>query len=307
MLNWRGLTPVFAPALSGANLLAQGELFWVGDGQLTSHDRLAPHWHDTYEMGFILSGSGIIVLGAQEYTYQPGQVYIINDLEPHMGYTDEALAELFVIHFHPSLLDDSWIARIRSEAHVPFSPDFNRQGPLLPLDDPYTPLVRAILQDIRQESALRRPAWEVIVGGSIFQATGHLARRLLQQTDPNHYDPRRRHAFQQIRPILHLVETRYAEPLTLDDMAKAAYVSRSHCCALFQIALNTTPIAYRNARRLTEARRLLQNTDMTVREIAFQVGFSSVQEFNRLFLRETGITPTKYRYRSVTPLQKISS
>lgn len=304
MHNWRNLAPVYVPALSGANILAQGELFWLGDGELVSHDILPRHWHDSYEMGFIIEGHGIIALGDHEYPYQAGQVYIINDLEPHMAYTYADCTRLFVVHFHPSLLHDSWLSQKRTEAHIPFLADFNPQGPLIPVHDPVTEPVRAILEQIREEDQHRRTAWEIIVGGLIFQAIGHLARRLLDEVQTDLQDPKRRQSLKQIQPILHMIEARYAEPISLDDMAQAGHVSRSHCCALFQAALNTTPIAYRNARRLTEARRLLQNTDKTVREIAYQVGFSSVQQFNRLFLRETSMTPTAFREQF---FEKISS
>jgi AraC-like DNA-binding protein len=297
MHDWHSLTPVYAPELSGANLMAQGEVFWIGDGRLCPQDRLPPHWHDTYEMGFIHTGTGVIVLGEEEYPYQPGQIYIVNDLEPHMGYTDAPCTELFVVHFHPALLDENWITQIRTEAHVPFMPNFSPSGPLIPLDDEVTVPVRNILEKIRQEAKHRDNAWEIVVGGLILQAIGNLARRLLNNTDFSLQDMKRRQALKQIRPILHMVEQRYAEPLSLDEIAQEAYISRSHCCALFQTALNTTPIAYRNSRRLTEARRLLQNTDLTVREIAYQVGFSSVQQFNRLFLRETNMSPTRFRQR----------
>jgi len=295
MVNWRKLVPVYAPGLSGATLLSQGELFAIGYAHLSSTSCEAPHWHECYELGYVVEGCGIVVLGNREYAYQPGQVYIINDHQPHMGYASGDCSRLFVVHLHPAILDEGWIAQMMSrEAHAPFSPDFGMHSPLIPLDDSATAPVRAALQAIENEFTRQDAAWNMIVGGLIIQAVGHLARRVLQQIGTN-VDSQQREALKRISPILHMVEKRYADPISLDDMARTAYVSRSHCCALFQAALGTTPIAYRNARRLAEARRLLQRTDITVQEIAYRVGFSSVQEFNRLFRREAGTTPTQFR------------
>lgn len=305
MPDWRKLTPVYVPALSTATLLAQGNLFWLGDGELKRDAPLSPHWHDTYELGYFRSGHGFIVLGDQEHPYQTGQVYIINDLEPHMGYSESETTSIFVVHFHPRLVNDSWLGQVRTETHLPFLPDLNTDGPLLPLEDSTSEILREILGTIRSEAAGHGSAWEVVVGGLILQGVGHLARRLMSKTSLP--DQKRREALQRIRPILHLIERRFSETLTLDDMANAAHVSRSHCCALFQTALNTSPIAYRNSRRITEARRLLQHTDKTVRTIAYEVGFSSVQEFNRLFLRETGMTPTACRRLFYAAIQNIRS
>lgn len=306
MPDWRKLTPVYEPGLSSATLLAEGRLFAIGDAHLSVRDYIAPHWHETYELGFACSGTGIIALGDREYPFQPGQVYIINDLQPHMGYTANEYARLFTVHFPPTILDDGWMAQMCGEAHAPFSRDFGG-APLLPLDDPVNAPVRAILEQIREEANSARPAWQIMVGGLILQAIGHLTRRILVQSDQpiTNYD--QREALQRIEPILHLIEARYAEPISLDDMAHAAYLSRSHCCALFQRALNTTPITYRNARRLSEARHMLRTTHCTIQEIAYRVGFSSVQEFNRLFRRESGQTPSEFRQQFSKPHQKISS
>jgi AraC-like DNA-binding protein len=298
MVNWRKLTPVYANGLSTATLLAEGRLFSMGDAHLTNTDHQPPHWHETYEIGYVCSGAGIIVLGQREYSYRPGQVYIINDLDPHMGYTEEPYSRLFCVHFHPAILDEGWIGHMRGEARLPFLPDFGgAHGPLIPLDDPVTAPVRGILQQIREEALHREVVWEVIVGGMILEATGYLARRLIRQVGGTVEDRQRRESLKRIGAILRMIDERYAEPLTLDEIAGAAHLSRSHCCALFRLALGTSPIAYRNARRLAEARHLLQSTDIPVHEIARQVGFSSVQEFNRLFRRESGVTPTRYRAR----------
>ncbi len=297
LFDWRSLPPAFEPALSRAKLASQNLLFWLGDGQVTARAPLAPHWHDTYELGIILSGRGVFVVGEQEYPYQPGQPYIIDDIKPHMAYPTDDVVELFVVHFQPELLTESWIGQMRAAAQLPFIPDFSRSGsgPMIPLDDPVTPTVSALLYAIRSEGAQQQPAWEVIISGLILQVVGHLARRLMRDDRLTQPDQKKREAYQRIRPILHLIEERFAEDLTLSVMAREAYLSRSHCCTLFQQALNTTPIAYRNRRRLREARRLLQHTDLTVRAIAHQIGFGSVQEFNRLFLREVSMTPTEFR------------
>lgn len=295
--DWRSLPPTFEPALSRAQLASKGLLFWLGDGQVSTRTPLPLHWHDTYELGIILKGRGVFVVGEHEYPYQPGQPYIIDDIKPHMAYPTVDAVDLFVVHFQPELLTESWIGQMRAAAQIPFIPDFSRSGsgPMLPLDDPMTPTISGLLYAIRSEGAQQQPAWEVIISGLILQVVGHLARRLMRDDCLIQPDQKKREAYQRIRPILHLIEDRFADELTLDDMANEAYLSRSHCCALFQQALNTTPIAYRNRRRLREARHLLLHTDLTVRAIAYQIGFSSVQEFNRLFLREVSMTPTEFR------------
>jgi AraC-like DNA-binding protein len=305
--DWHKYTPVYSPVLSTAHLIAEGALFHLGPGALSPQSPQPPHIHDCYEIGYIQSGYGILMLGDQEYPFEAGQVYIINDLAPHMGYAMDGMVQLFAVHFQPAIIDGSWISQMRAETQLPFLPNFNRHGPLLPVDDPVNGTVRELLDAMRTEAEHAETAWEVIVSGLIVQAAGHLARRLLANADDVVGDQRRRDAFQRIQPILKLIEDDYTRPLSLDEMAGTAHLSRSHCCALFQLALGTTPIAYRNNRRLMEGQRLLRNTTLTVREIAYRVGFRSVQEFDRLFRREVGMPPRAFRQQFDEALRNIRS
>ncbi len=106
-----------------------------------------------------------------------------------------------------------------------------------------------------------------------------------------------RRALKSIKPALQLLQDRFREALSLDELARAAGLSKAYCCELFREALGISPIAYRNALRLAEACRLLQSSDLTISAIAYAVGFQSVQELNRLFRRETGCTPSEYTAR----------
>lgn len=284
------------PAITGADLLRQGRVL------VTHHTRICPgeamnnsHWHDVYELGCVLSGEGCIRLADQDYVFQAGQVYVINDIEPHAIYSQSG-AQIFMVHFHPSLLLDSWTGQMRRELLLAFQPPDTVQTPLLPLNDPTTKQVYDLLLTMKSESLNQQDAYDVVISGLLSQAAGYLARRLLRDNEQIYQQHRRRQvAYRRIQPVLELIESNYMSNISLDDMAETACVSRSHCCTLFQVALGTTPIAYRNGRRLIEARRLLRQTDQPVREIAFQIGFGSVQEFNRLFHRETSMTPTAYR------------
>ena len=296
MLDWRTLPPVFEPFLSSANLLAEGFLFWIGDAILQTDTSQPRHWHEAYEIGYAVNGPGVLVIGEREHPYQAGQVYVISDLEPHVGFATVDGSVLFVVHFHPHILEASWLPW---ETQAFFT--HGLRSAVLASEDTTGQLVRDLLEKVRQESNQRAAAWEVVVGGLLIQAMGLMARRFVDHASITHEDRQRREALMRIGPALHLVEQAFDQPLTLNQMAEAAHLSRSHCCALFQTALNTTPIAYRNTRRILESRRFLQQTDLTIAEIAYRVGFSSVQEFNRMFRRAHNTTPGQFRRVSISP------
>jgi AraC-like DNA-binding protein len=92
-----------------------------------------------------------------------------------------------------------------------------------------------------------------------------------------------------------LADARYPEPLDVDDMARAAGLSRAHFSREFRRAFGETPHQYLLTRRLERAAALLRNTDHSVAEICFEVGLASVGSFTTSFRRVYGMTPTAYR------------
>jgi AraC-like DNA-binding protein len=92
-----------------------------------------------------------------------------------------------------------------------------------------------------------------------------------------------------------LVDARYAEPLAVDDLARAAGLSRAHFSREFRRAFGETPHSYLLTRRLERAAALLRSTDRSVASICFAVGLRSVGSFTTSFTRAYGMTPTAYR------------
>ena len=92
-----------------------------------------------------------------------------------------------------------------------------------------------------------------------------------------------------------LADARYFEPLDVDDLARAAGLSRAHFSREFRRAFGEPPHAYLLTRRLERAAALLRTTDRSVAEICFAVGLKSVGSFTTSFTRTFGAPPTAYR------------
>jgi AraC-like DNA-binding protein len=92
-----------------------------------------------------------------------------------------------------------------------------------------------------------------------------------------------------------LADGRYFEPLGVDDLARAAGLSRAHFSREFRRAFGESPHAYLLTRRLERAAALLRTTDRSPTEICFDVGLRSVGSFTSSFTRMYGMPPTAYR------------
>ena len=89
----------------------------------------------------------------------------------------------------------------------------------------------------------------------------------------------------------------YASPLTLDDLADIAHLSKYHFVRLFKATYGVTPMEHVSRRRIERAQDLLRATNLTVTEVCFGVGFSSLGSFSARFKAIVGETPTEFQRR----------
>ncbi|HJW22455.1 MAG TPA: AraC family transcriptional regulator [Candidatus Limnocylindrales bacterium] len=87
----------------------------------------------------------------------------------------------------------------------------------------------------------------------------------------------------------------YAEPLDVRAVATVAHVSQAHFSRCFRSVFGETPHRYLQRRRVERSMFLLRETDRSVTEICFDVGFTSLGTFSRTFRAIVGQTPSDYR------------
>jgi AraC-like DNA-binding protein len=89
----------------------------------------------------------------------------------------------------------------------------------------------------------------------------------------------------------------YAEPLDVRDVAAVALISPAHFSRCFRSVFGETPHRYLQRRRVERSMFLLRETDRTVTDVCFDVGFTSLGTFSRTFRAIVGETPSAYRVR----------
>ncbi len=96
-----------------------------------------------------------------------------------------------------------------------------------------------------------------------------------------------------LQKMLTYIYENYAEPVTLEDIAKAAYISRSEAGRCFRKFTGSSPIEVLIQYRLQNARRLLSENTLSLQEVCFACGFNSVNYFSRQFKKFYGYTPSQ--------------
>jgi AraC-like DNA-binding protein len=98
-----------------------------------------------------------------------------------------------------------------------------------------------------------------------------------------------------LRRARDLMDREYARPLEVAELARTALMSTAHFSRQFRATYGETPYSYLMTRRIERAKALLRRGDMTVTEVCFEVGCSSLGSFSASFTQIAGATPTAYR------------
>jgi AraC-like DNA-binding protein len=98
-----------------------------------------------------------------------------------------------------------------------------------------------------------------------------------------------------LRRVRDRIDREYAEPLDVEALARGVHMSAGHLSRLFRRAYGEPPYAYLMTRRIERAMALLRRGDLSVTEVCFTVGCSSLGTFSTRFTELVGVPPSVYR------------
>ncbi|MBM9620770.1 helix-turn-helix transcriptional regulator [Streptomyces zhihengii] len=98
-----------------------------------------------------------------------------------------------------------------------------------------------------------------------------------------------------LRRVRDRIDREYAQPLNVEALARAVNMSAGHLSRQFRLAYGESPYSYLMTRRIERAMALLRKGDMSVTEVCFTVGCSSLGTFSSRFTELVGVPPSVYR------------
>ena len=107
-------------------------------------------------------------------------------------------------------------------------------------------------------------------------------------------DPRLRE-LELLRRVRDRIDRDYAQPLDVEALARGVHLSAGHLSREFRAAFGESPYSYLMTRRIERAMTLLRRGDMSVTEVCFAVGCSSLGTFSTRFTELVGMSPGAYR------------
>lgn len=249
------------------------------------------HFHNLMEIGVCLRGEGEMVLGERREQYTDGMFTLIpaNYLHTTISSGEEKNAWEYLFFDPEAMARDMapgdpaeqrallyWLGRdawlLRPEA-----------APQL------ASLLRLILEEMRGRGPYYRPAVQQMT-----QALALLIMRWNREMYSENSEGGARESLR-ILPVFDYVNTHYAEPLRVGDLARACSMSETHVRRLFEEIMHMSPTEYLNLVRVQQACELLKRTDDPLDLIAARCGFGNVSTLNRNFKKLIGVTPYQWK------------
>ena len=133
------------------------------------------------------------------------------------------------------------------------------------------------------------PQCEALMTGYLYIFMAHLMKEA-REAMPNVGSS----SSQYVLAAIKYIQFNYSHDISVDDIAKAVGVSRSHLYRVFMSNVGQSPIDYLTSYRISEACSLLKNSSLSIAEIAVSVGFFDQFYFSRVFKKVKGVPPSKY-------------
>jgi AraC-like DNA-binding protein len=256
------------------------------------------HVHQFTEIVIILSGSGIHETKFSKSIISGGDVLVIPKNGYH-GYPETNDLELMNLLFDPEKLPMPLIDLYKLpgfNALFSLKDDYfnkNRFYPKFHLQDKEFEKIKWILADMKEENANMIPGYRCCLMGHFMVLLGNLSRLYTEDLSKIN-EP----SFK-IGEAISFMNSNYSKHIKLEDVFNNSGMSRSTFMRKFYQAVGLTPINYLLQIRITEACKLLQQSNMNISEIGYKVGFNDSNYFTRQFCKIIGLTPREFRRKAI--------
>jgi AraC-like DNA-binding protein len=241
----------------------------------------APHTHETYAIAAVMEGCEAFRHRGERRYAPAGSLAVVCPDELHDG---EPHGDGFVYRtVYPSVALMREIAEDLTGRPVPHAPWFRASV----LHEP------DLAHDLARLHAAVRPGAPASMLEADARLVAFLSRLVARHADLGVVPPAGRET-RAVSRARELLDARFSEEIALDDLARAAGLSRSHLIRAFRRETGLTPHAYQIDRRFRAASRLLERGEAPG-EVAAACGFCDQSHLNRVFKARMGVTPGAYR------------
>ncbi|WP_026727648.1 AraC family transcriptional regulator [Flavobacterium denitrificans] len=253
------------------------------------------HSHPEFELVYILESHGKRIIGNSVESFQPGDMVFLGDDIPHVWLNDEIFykginslkAKAIVIYFSRDLFGNSFYELPEAQEVKKF---FAQAIKGVSITGETNTLIAK-----KMNKLLKKKGFEVVMG--LMEILSLLSRsKDLRYINDNSYVPiNEDNKNDRLAEVFKYVKSNYKEEISLDEISKIANLTPTSFCRMFKAKTKKPFVEYLNEIRVSNACKYLIETDLGISEIAYECGYKTASNFNKLFKKLIGTTPKEYR------------
>lgn len=266
------------------------QFYYTGTEQCVGDQFWGPAIKQSYKIFYIHSGKGIYRVGDETYHLSQGHVFLISPYVVSFFQADEKEPWNF-----------SWVAFGGGIVQ-----DYLRQAGFTP-DNPVITCDREL--EIRQCFNKLFDANQQVYSKPLQLTSAlyaFLALLLESSQQESSFSQQKTMKDLYVAQAISFMKNNYARTITIEEMAQTLGLSRKYITSLFKAAIGTPPQHYLGEIRLSKACELLTSTSLSIKEIAYSVGYTDQLHLSRMFKKLHGISPSQYRDGIQPPTSQLS-
>ena len=246
------------------------------------------HFHNCFEMHFMLSGKANQVVNGAEFLSCEGDIVFIKSGDIHATYCEAAEnAKIMVLKFMPSIINAEY-SKLANSKYIASFLNFGNKKCFITLEKEKWGELKELLDEFIIEFSNKEKAYDLYIKGNIYKLIAFAVRNdviTIIDTHIKEFDVNR------IVEILKHIENNYMQDIKLLEIAKKLNMNYSYASRYFKKITKKSFKEYLDYIRVCEADKLLIRNNDFIYNIASKCGFKSQQSFNRVYKRLRGFSP----------------
>lgn len=256
------------------------------------------HFHSEYELYYLIKGQRYYFIENETYFVDEGSLVVINKNQVHKtAIYENPYHDRIVLGFPESV-----IAKVASLSDFHIQSFFQNFYGVIALTKDLQKQVQYLLLSIYKELKNKDSHSFFLVSMYLMEII-LIADRIAHSNGPiSRGIPVKSEKHNRVNQAASYIKNNYDKKLSLDNIADSQYINKSYLSRIFKEVTGFTVNEYLHICRVTQAKKLLEESDDSVHTIAKKVGFETASYFERIFKKYTEMTPLKHRkkYRNDT-------
>lgn len=251
------------------------------------------HWHPEIEITFVQEGEMIYQVNGDSFHLHKGEALFGNSSTLHAGHMFDGKDCIYTsITFDSRLLYGYESSILYRKYVVPIVQDFALSAIYFDLTKEWHNDIISIIQCLIELNKYHDITYELDILILLQQFWKLLFLHHQTKTLVNEYDKRN---YERIRIILSFIEVNYRNRLTLEEIAEQVHLCKEECSRIFKRYMKLSLFDFILEYRIEKSLQYLMNSDLTIRDIASNVGFNDSNYYSKVFNKVKGCPPSRYR------------